>query len=218
MLNEKIEIYFENADGIQRMEGIISDVSDGDVCISIPADDKQFKLLHVGQNVNGIAYAKKKTVGFKAIVKDRTKSQTPTYILSGIKEISKVQRRNYVRVDFSTEIKFTFDEQVLKRTGENTGSKESIDEFSEGVMIDLSAGGTSFSCHEDVSPGARCMIHFTLGDKSFYLYGKAARKEIIVKEKGFKYIYGIRFDEMEERLKEEIIRFLFKVMRRNTKR
>lgn len=218
MLNEKIELYFENAGGDQRMEGIISDVSDEDVSFSIPADDKQFKLLPVGQQVYGIVYAKNKTAGFKAIVKDRSMSHTPTYILSRIKEISKVQRRKFVRVSISTDIKYTFDEKLIKRIGEYEDSKQPSDELGEGIMIDLSAGGTSFSCRDDVPLGARCMILFGLEGKSFCLYGKTARKEIIAKEKGFKYIYGIMFDEMEECLKEEIIRLLFKVMRRNAKR
>lgn len=213
-LNSKIEIINKDE---KKTEGIIYDIVEDKIIVTIPSDDKEFKLLRIGEEVNCIYYDKKNTVGFYGDIEDRVYKNMPAYVIGNARGFQKIQRRQDVRIPISIEILHTSNEFVIKAYENN--KKENILEKAErylnkGIMVDISGGGARFICYDNLAMGSKLLLSFKFGDKTFVIKAIILHKEIKVVSNKTVYTYGVRFKDISEKNKEKIIKHIFLMMRK----
>lgn len=213
-LNSKIEII--NRDE-KRTHGIIYDIVDDKIIVTISSDDREFVLLQVGEEVNCISYDRKNTVGFYGNVVDRIYNGMPAYVIANTRDFQRIQRRQDVRIPISIGILHTSNKFLLKAY--ETSKKEDLlingeRYLREGIMADISAGGCKFSCYDNLPLGSILLLVFNLGNDTFINKAVVLHKELKVVSNKTLYTYGLKFKDISEKDKEKIIRHIFQMMRK----
>lgn len=220
-INSKIELITEDDD---RFYGIISDLVENKIYFTLPGDDKDFKLLRIGDKIRGIVYDKHKITGFNATVSDRLMREIPTYELSELKDFSIIQRRENVRIPCTIPILYTNNKYLMNIT-ENSPlkkpeeiHKDILRYLEKGLICDISAGGLKFSCNDNYSINQMILMDFKIDDKIIIVKGEIVYKEIKISpgENKTLYIYGLQFKGLRDEVKEKIINYIFVLMRKNT--
>lgn len=214
-LNSKIELVTEKD---ERVSGLVYDVFEDRIHVSIPADDRQFKLLRIGDILKAIGYSDKNTFGFECVVTDRIAGDFPIYELAEICNFIKVQRRLDVRVAYTNPMKYTGNRILMDIGNSDRSPQETMEDIrrylKDGMMLDLSGGGLKLACYEDFSIGRTLLLVFELADETFIVKGRIRHKEFDTAHKRAQYIYGIEFEGIDESVKDRIIYFIFILMRR----
>lgn len=215
-LNGKIELISEED---QRISGFIYDINDEKVYVSISADDEDFKLLNIGEKIDGAMYTKKELIGFEATVTARVFAKNSVYELSNIKNFSRIQRRENIRVVFTKDLLYTDNEFLVKQNFQKQGKKEvlaKLDKYlKDGLLLDLSAGGLKLSTSENFKEGQKLIFVINFEGQDMILNGKIVHKELNLVPKRTVYLYGVKFIDIKEGKQEKIIRYLFVMMRKN---
>lgn len=215
-LISKIELITKDG---KKTLGLIHDIIENKIYVSIPSDDKQFKILRVGDHINGIVYEDSKITGFNAIVTSRILGDTPIYELSFLDNLSKIQRRKAVRVPYTIPILYSDNKYLLNINEENEKAQETIFNIKKylnrGMISDLSAGGLRFSCKQRFNMGHKLLLVFRLNDELYIIKGDIVYKNIIISPKETKYIYGLKFINISEEKSEKIFNHIFIMMRKN---
>ncbi len=215
-LNDKIELRSENDINVS---GYIYDTKEDKLYIAISADDGNFKLLSMGENLKGTIYCGSEVIGFEATVTARVFTNTSVYELSNIKNLTRIQRRENIRLELVKDIFYSDNEFLLKydfSEGKTKDKLKEIDKYlKEGLMLDLSAGGMRISVRENFQMGEKLVLIIPFEDGDMVLKGEIVYKEINLIPKNTVYLYGMRFIDIEEGQQENIIRHLFVIMRKN---
>lgn len=215
-LNSKIELI---KDDEEYTSGLIYDISDDKLYVSIPSADKSFKLLYEDEEIQGIVYSKDQILGFTCIVSKRIYGENPIYELSNLSDFTRIQRRNDIRVPYTRPIFYTRDKVFLDtEPGQEYVygiTAEMSDSLKEGMILDISGGGIKFACGEDIPLEEDLFFVLNINNYTIGVKGKIVHKEINILPKQTKYSYGIKFLDLDERLRERIIQFVFILMRRN---
>ncbi len=215
-LISKIELI---TDDNAKTLGLIQDVIDDKIYVSVTSDDKQFKILRVDDAVTGIVYDKDNVISFDAFITNRIVGDLPLYEISMIKNLSKVQRRQDVRVDCSLPILYTDNKFLLRLEINDENSEEIIlnneKYLSPGWISDLSAGGIRFSCEKKYQLDNILLLSFDLETDTIITKGQIVYKGIKVTPEKTIYIYGIKFMNINDEKREKIISYNFVIMRKS---
>ncbi|WP_075724341.1 flagellar brake protein [Tissierella creatinophila] len=215
-LNDKIELRSKDND---KTPGLIYDIKDEKIYISISADDQDFKLLEIGEKIKGVIYCKKEVLGLEATVSGREFTNTSVYELSNIGNFKKIQRRENIRVTNTKSILYTDNDFIVKLDFNERETKEDFKKIEkylkEGLILDLSAGGVKLSTKESFNIGKRLVLVINFDKQNIILKGKVVHKEINLIPKKTVYLYGVKFIDIKEGQQEKIIRHLFVMMRKN---
>lgn len=215
ILNSKIDLI---TDDDQTTQGLIHDIIDEKLYVSIITDDKQFKLLYIGDHLRCVVFEEMTGTEFDAVVTNRVSGNIPTYELSELSNFQKIQRRQDVRLNCSIPVFFTNNEYLLKLNMENIEKRDInsiMKYFKEGWMVDLSAGGIKLNCDENFKSYDEILLAFDIKDKKLLIIGQILHKDISISPKRTLYSYGIKFIDISEQQREKIIGFLFVLMRKN---
>lgn len=214
-LISKIELI---TDDNERTLGLIQDIIDDKIYISIPSDDKQFKILRVGDNVSGIVYDKDNVISFSAVVTNRIVGDIPTYEIASIENLTKVQRRQDVRVDCTLPILHTDNKYLLKIEVDNKNTVDIISSneryLNNGWISDLSAGGLRFSCEKKYHLDSILLLVFNLDQDTIIAKGQIVYKGAKVSPDKITNIYGMKFIDINDEKREMIIGYNFVAMRK----
>ena len=215
-LNDKIELIAKDED---KTMCFIYDLKDENILVSISADDENFKLLEVGEDIRASIYSKNEVIGFEAKIADRLFTNSSLYELKDIRNFIRIQRRENIRVRLTKEILYTDNEflQKINFYGKKTEELvETIERYlKEGFMLDLSAGGLKLSSKESLELGAVLILVINFEDEDMILKGKIVHKDLNLVPNKTVYLYGIKFIDIKEGEQEKIIRHLFVMMRKN---
>lgn len=199
--------------------GLLQDIIDDKIHVSVASDDKNFKILRVGDPINGIVYNDTILTSFDGVISNRIPGNLPIYEISFLKNFTKVQRRKDVRVIYNTPIQYSDNKFLLKVDVDQEKTVDIISRNSRylnnGWISDLSAGGLRFTCDKKYSLGNTLLLVFDLDDESIILKGQIVNNELKVTPDKITYIYGIKFIDISEKKKEKIIAHNFVIMRRN---
>ena len=122
------------------------------------------------------------------------------YKLSKPYNISKIQRRNYVRVDM---VEYAF-YKLQNDNGEEVWKK--------GIILDLSGGGMKIKIEEKLSLRDRVTVNIFIAEtEKVQIVGEVVRVE---KSNTGEYICGLKFKEISERTRDKIIQKVFEQMRK----
>ena len=193
---------------IQILEGEVfhksnlQDVTESYILIDIPVNNGIYLTMNDNDEieaehyVDGGSYYK-----FNCRVLGRTREgKLNLYKLSKPYNISKIQRRNYVRVDM---VEYAF-YKLQNDNGEEVWKK--------GIILDLSGGGMKIKIEEKLSLRDRVTVNiFIAENEKVQIVGEVVRVE---KSNTGEYICGLKFKEISERTRDKIIQKVFEQMRK----
>jgi len=140
-------------------------------------------------------------------------ASTPTYVLEMPQQINRIQRKRYVRYDYSLTLSFS--------PIDSEAQWKSICPRLHAKTINISGGGLCFTWSNPIREKTLLAITLNLP------YGRdAAANEIPIKALGEVkrctlhngiYSIGVQFKEIDERNREQIISFIFEQMGNNAK-
>lgn len=202
----------------EKTLGLIQDVIDGNIYISVHSDDRQFKILRIGDKITGLVYDNDSVISFEATVSSRLVGDFPTYVVSSIKNLTKVQRRQDIRVECNIELLFTNNKYLSKLDLDKENTIDIIQSneryFNNGWMLDLSAGGLRFSCEKKYNLGEELLLVFNLDRDTIIVIGQIVFKGAKITKDKTLFIYGMQFLDITEDKKEKIIGYNFVIMRK----
>lgn len=192
--NSRIDILWDE-DKVYKSN--IQEVNDDGLSISIPVINGEYLTLQSGKEIIAISYDKDGTVyKFNCKIKERKIEGTISlYVTDAPYNIEKIQRRDFVRVQFVKDIFY----KRLNNEGIN-----------RAMMLDLSGGGARVKFNEKFELNDKTKIIINHEDEEIEIETKAVRIE---KALDGDWICGLLFDEIDERIREKIINLVFKIMR-----
>ncbi|MFL0246763.1 flagellar brake protein [Candidatus Clostridium stratigraminis] len=196
IINGKLEISWND----DYYKSNIENTDDKSIYISIPIKDGKYIPLRIGEQIEVFYYFENDIYKFYSVVTDRQTDRIPLILIEIPKEVVKIQRRRFVRVPLICDIEY-----FMERT-----KSVSLKPF-KAIMIDLSGGGMKIKLSEEVKLGSKIVTHIPLGNEKLILKGEVVR--IDKDEDKKKSICGVSFTDLDERKREKLIRFIFKVMR-----
>lgn len=198
-INNKIEVIY----GEKNYKSVIQDIreEEDEILISIPVLDGEYLTLVTGRVIEQIYYDNNGNVyQFKSKVLGRIKEKNLSlYRFSYPFDVRKIQRRDYVRVNFIKAINYLSSKDIEK------------EKYKKALLLDLSGGGMKIKVDEKLDKNDLIFSKIIYDDSIIDVNGKVVRVE---KTEDKEYICGINFSDIEERTREEIIRIVFKVMRK----
>lgn len=198
-VHQPIEIAFDHPDFMEEYHSRVEKVEDQVISISVPTSRRVPVNTHCW-----IYYEyKKQRYGLETIINGYESGKKILMVLSRPSEVIRLQRRKHFRVPV--------DIRVTWRMCTDSGKEEK--EFFSGTIENISSGGLLMSTDVEVPLGKELLLFFSLSDEADLkdLSAKVVRGEIIDKKKGeLLYEYGIEFHQIDKRLHEAIMRFVFK--------
>jgi c-di-GMP-binding flagellar brake protein YcgR len=199
-INSRIEVSWND----EYYKSTIENIEDGFIAISIPIKDGQYIPLRVGEKVEVIYYYSKDIYKFFTLVIGRRIDKIPLIVLAYPKEVFRIQRRKFVRVQNINDVEYV--------KLENSANQKPL----KAVMVDLSGGGMRIKFKEDVKLGDKVKVWIPMGTDPIEVKGQVVRIEMIENTK--RNICGVSFIDLEERIRERVIKFIFQVMRDQMKK
>lgn len=199
VINSRIDVFVGKA----VYKTVIQDVLKDGFLISIPVNEGEYLMLNQHEEVELYNYVDdlslyKLTCNIIGKVID---NNIPLYKVSLPKDIKKIQRRNYVRVNMLQPIKYV--------KGETNNIKDG--QMLPALLLDLSGGGMRIKLREELYSGDIIFAQLKSNELAINAKGKVVRKE---KCNDGRFIYGISFWQLDNIERENIIRNVFKIMRK----
>lgn len=197
-INNKLEVFYDK----KNYKSVIQDIreKEKEVLISIPVFDGEYLTLATGTIIEQIYYGNNNIYQFKTKILGRTKERNLSlYRLSLPYDIKKIQRRDYVRVNFVKIINY-----INAKDIEN-------EKYKKALLLDLSGGGMRIKVEEKLEKDDIILAKIVYENSIINVNGKVIRVE---RTDDNKFICGINFSDISEKTREEIIKIVFKVMRK----
>lgn len=201
-INCRIDVLWEE----DMYKSTIQDVTDNEILITIPVVDGIYLTLKEGDVTEQIYYDSKGNLfGYKSKVIGRTtENNIPFYRLSKPYDITRIQRRDYVRVNVVQVINYIREEDLKE---EIKGEKK----YEHALLLDLSGGGMRIKIKEEIKAEDIIVANLIYENQKIIVRGKVVRAD---KTDDKKYICGIKFYDIDNTTREKIIRTVFTIMRK----
>ena len=138
---------------------------------------------------------------FETKIMQRIAVPVPMFVFALPDSVTKVQRRNYVRVPATYSLTF------------QSVTKEGLSNFRKGTMLDLSGGGIGFLTEEQVENGSLLYAQLVLPNGELHTPVRVCRTEKIEDTKPQRYFVSSEFYKISERERDRIIRCVFDIQR-----
>lgn len=205
----------------------IAAIDDNDkVTIDMPELEGKLIPLPLNSRFDITVYADSGIYKFRGVVVNRFKKGDSYYMtLEPMNELSKFQRRQYYRLECTFPIHYRMLNErelvLIERVPRRMREYMSDEEVKEGFSLDISGGGLRFVSDEQLEAGNYMLLNF-----SFMM--KDSKTPFIVKAKLLSsrenmngrrnYEQRVEFDDINEKVRETIIRFLFEVKQRESQK
>ncbi|MPL99958.1 Flagellar brake protein YcgR [bioreactor metagenome] len=201
-INCKIDVLW----GEDIYKSTIQDIKDEEILITVPVSNGVYLTLGDGEKLEQIFYDNKGNVfGYKSEVLGRiTENNIPFYRIGKPFEITRIQRRNYVRVNILQVINYIKEEELEKEIKEE-------EKYEHALLLDLSGGGMRIKIKEELSYNDIIVANLIHDNEKIIVRGKIVRIE---KTEDKKYVCGIDFNDIDNVTREKIIRTVFRIMRK----
>lgn len=218
----------QEKDDVRVLRSMIYDIKeDGSLEIGMPSEGGKMVLLTTGVRYNLLFYAQGKMYECIGQVKERYKTDNLYMVTMELKSnLSKVQRRAYYRYECLLDM-FYF--PVTEAEVEISESEEILayyrEQFPEvltekGVAVDISGGGMRFISDKPLEEGKHVLLtlHLVSGkfDREFLIVGTVIQSNKMETDIR-KYEHRIKFNMRDDRVREQIIQYIFMEERKNRK-
>ncbi len=201
-VGEKIEILLDKGKKNERFFSKIEAMQDDETfTISRPVNKRGFAHISKGQPINIIYFRKESAYAFDAEVNDMIESgKTITFIVSATSKKYKLQRRDYFRLPIMVTAMVSFEFQ-----GENM--TEIFD------TVDISGGGLKIMSLRKMKMGSKVELFIRIrGIESEKITGTVVRCMHSAKVSEL-YDIGIQFTDIKFKVRQAIIRYVFRKQR-----
>lgn len=206
-INNRLQIIDNNG---EVYSSDIQDIRRQFIAISIPIKESTYLPLRKNDTVDILYHDSNCIYSFSTEVTERTSSNIPIIWLKLPKEYKKIQRRKFVRVQVLYESKMVTVDREFKATSENIESVE----LKKCCILDLSGGGMKIRTDFEIEKGNIVAVILPMKNKNVIIKGEV--KRIGNKEKFRE--YGLGFIDMSMREQDEIVRYVFTVMRKQMRK
>ena len=179
----------------------IQNINEDSFFISIPMEKGYYVKFENGERLTVYCYWENTSVyKFESKVLGREKcGNMPLYKLTLPEKVEKIQRREYVRINVISPI------EIISK-----------DKKGHGLLLDISGGGMKITTEEKLSKEDLIDIKLKSleSGQEIIISGSVVRANR--DEKG-RNIYGIRYYNIENKIREKIIQSIFTIMRKQKK-
>lgn len=207
VINNKIEIIWH--DGNYKSD--IQNVTENNIAISVPIKDGKYIPLSKGEKITVFYYDEDNVYEFSTSVIGRAHDRIPIINIEQPQNITRVQRRNHVRVPLVADISCALIKKNL--TVAEIGSNQ-ID-FFNAFTLDMSGGGLKIMTKKKVSVGDQLLITVSLNNETLNMQGEIVRVDKDIENK---FVCGVNFVGMDNKTNEKLIRIIFQIMREQAQR
>lgn len=192
-INGRLEIKIDDV----LFNSTIQDVKEDSFLISMPMMKESYVKFENNEKLSIYYYFENTSLyKFESTVLGREKcGNMPLYKLTLPKEVVKIQRREYVRVNIMAPVEIIKDNKKIN-----------------GLLLDLSGGGMRIKTEEKLSKEEILEIKLKSSEFSNEININGVVVRVNKDEEG-KYVYGIRYYRIEEKVRENIIQTIFCIMR-----
>lgn len=203
-INRRIDLYLNKV----SFKSTIQNLTDEYIAIGIPMFQGQYVPLSKGQAEEFHYYDDKGGVySFESSVLGRIREGNVAQIyISYPQKYRKIQRRDFVRINLYENIKYC---KIEKSNTELLESK-----FKKAIAIDLSGGGMKIKADEELKFNDKIFVVMENKDFTVKSEGKIVRT---YKDEEGSFIYGVAFQDMGSSERENIIKNVFNLMRKQRK-
>lgn len=182
----------------------IEEVGEKLITVGAPFEKSEVVPLREGTKVKITFWDEVAAYSFEAKIMQRIAVPIPLFVLELPNSVSKVQRRNFVRVSALYPITF------------RTVTKEGLSDLHKGTMLDLSGGGMRFLTKEQVYNKSLLYAQVALPNGDLQTPVRVCRVEKI--EDSQQYSVSIEFHDLSERERDRIIHCVFDIQRARRKK
>lgn len=198
----------------------------GDIEIAMPSENGQMRLLPLGLRYEFVFYTKIGLYRGYGEIKERYKTDNRFMLRVAFHTpLNKYQRREYYRLSCAMEAAYyiiTKDMAMLEQTDEIENklreNEELIKKRMTAYVRDLSGGGMRFVTDMELPEDSYILIYVRLGEKMqdtvYPIIGHVIRGERVENVTPAKYEQRVEFILKDSRVRESIIRFIFKEERK----
>ncbi len=198
----------------------------GDIEIAMPSENGQMRLLPLGLRYEFVFYTKIGLYRGYGEIKERYKTDNRFMLRVAFHtQLNKYQRREYYRLSCAMEAAYyiiTKDMAMLEQTDEIENklreNEELIKKRMTAYVRDLSGGGMRFVTDMELPEDSYILIYIRLGEKMqdtvYPIIGHVIRGERVENVTPAKYEQRVEFILKDSRVRESIIRFIFKEERK----
>ena len=193
-INEVIVIEYEDMVYNCSIQGI----AENELLINIPVKDGEFLILDNGERLD-VKYCSEagRYYEFEVKIIGREKSDNiPMYKLSLPIDVRRIQRRNYVRVPVLKTVKYKLEEE---------------ESWCEATTLDISGGGMKIKARRKFKLNDKLVVKIETSSRVVETEVQIKRCE---KVNTNEYIYGLEFTDINENRRDNIIKDVFLVMRK----
>ncbi len=199
-----VEIIISEGEYEGRYKTRIEEVGVRIISIGVPVSQGLVVPLREGTNLEAIFCDEVSAYSFTSVIINRIATPIPNLIIEFPSKITKIQRRQYVRLPLVTPLEY----QVLENNGLSKSNK--------GYVIDLSGGGILFKSKSSLSEKTIIIIRTLIGDEKIELPATVTRS--IKEEENNDFSISAEFHEISENMRDKIIRYIFDVQRERRKK
>lgn len=198
----------------------------GDIEISMPSENGQIRLLPLGLRYELVFYTKSGLYRGYGEVKERYKTDNRFMLRVALHApLNKYQRREYYRLNCAMEAAFYIINKeiaMLEHTDEiETALRESEEAAGEKMSAyvrDISGGGMRFVTDVELPEDSYILVYIRLGEKAqdavYPIVGRVISSGKVEDVTPAKYEQRVEFILKDSRVREDIIRFIFKEERK----
>ena len=205
-VNGRVEVLWKD----EQYKTIISDVTEEYIAISIPTRNGASLPLNTNDEFEVLYYDNKNIYKFDGtVIERRIEKNIPLILISYPKRMQLIQRRNFVRVSASVSVEYI---KINQNTNlKNIESMLDLHKGKKAIIKNVSGGGMEMKMTEEILPGELIIADIYLEKAKIRVKAQVVRnyKDDIGNDS-----YGFAFVELDERIREKIIRAIFKIMRK----
>jgi c-di-GMP-binding flagellar brake protein YcgR len=205
-VNTKCEILIKG----KAYKSNIQDVYEKHIAISIPVLKGNYVNLLKGEDVEVIYYDERNVYGFESKVFGKVNDGISMILIDKPKEIKKVQRRKFFRLDLSMDVEYKKIENNLSLSKINKIIEENKD-FKICTMVDLSGGGIRIRTKDDIEESQLYIIKIPIKSEVINVVCYCVR--VINDSLTNSNVCGFSFYDIEDVTRDRIISHLFQLMR-----
>ncbi len=183
--------------------------SDGTLCIAAPIHEGLVYPIRVGTLMNLYFYCENELFTCSAVVMSRyIKDNLPLLNIQTTSSLEKIQRRQYYRFEYSLPVEYKIVETLNSETNEPIP-------FCKTITRDIGGGGVSILVIDkaELKNVVECRLSIS-EEKTVSFFGEVVRVTKLSNEEKYNYNIGISFSKIENKDREEIIKFIFQQQRK----
>lgn len=182
----------------------IEEVGERILVIGAPYERGEVVPLREGTNVKLTFWDELSAYSFEAVIMQRIAVPQPMFVLALPDVVTKIQRRNFVRVPANFPLTF----RIVMADG--------LSDTFEGRMSDLSGGGIRFLTKKFIDSDSLLDAYIFLPNRALQTPLHVIRVEKA--DDGKQYIISSEFSDISERLRDQVVRCVFEIQREMRKK